>query len=149
LNNDERQWLHALARGPLTRAAADRSMPAATRDALLEKAFIIWVGSSLVISARGREQIAGFRGVPADAAKEEANSGKGKLPDLTESQAAWLQNVLDRRFRGETVGWSEAPHEMLDSLVDKGFIWRFENTIEVDLRGVRALKQLSSVAAGK
>jgi len=105
LSSDERQWLHALVRGPLSRTAADRSMPAATRASLLEKGFIVWVGSSLTLSARGREQVERLReGAPADAAKTESTASNAKPAELTDSQAAWLQNVLDRRFRGEFAG---------------------------------------------
>lgn len=42
LSAEERQWLFAIARGPLTRVAANRSMPEKVRDALIGKRLMRW-----------------------------------------------------------------------------------------------------------
>ena len=42
LSAEERQWLFAIARGPLTRVAANRSMPEKIRDALIGKRLMRW-----------------------------------------------------------------------------------------------------------
>ena len=42
LDASERHWLLALDRGPLTKATADDSVPATTRDSLIEKKLAQW-----------------------------------------------------------------------------------------------------------
>ncbi len=42
LSAEERQWLFAIARGPLTRGAVNRSMPEKVRDALIGKRLMRW-----------------------------------------------------------------------------------------------------------
>ncbi len=42
LNAGERQWLIAIDSSPMTRATAEKRVPAAVRDSLLEKTLVQW-----------------------------------------------------------------------------------------------------------
>ena len=53
LNADERQWLFAIARGPLTRLAVNRSMPESIRESLIGKRLMRWKIGFLEATPRG------------------------------------------------------------------------------------------------
>ena len=53
LSSEERQWLFAIARGPLTRVAANRSMPETIRDSLIGKRLMRWKIGFLEATPRG------------------------------------------------------------------------------------------------
>ena len=42
LDPGERQWLLAIERGPMTKSAADGSVPAQIRDSLIDKKLVQW-----------------------------------------------------------------------------------------------------------
>jgi hypothetical protein len=63
------------------------------------------------------------------------------IEDLTDTQARWLYETIKKRERGVVVHWSAVPKDVRSFLSSRGFIWRYDGTVEVALAGVRALKR--------
>jgi hypothetical protein len=61
LTNGERQWLLAISRGLLKRAAAERSIPFEVLDQLLERRLACWEAGFLSITSKGSSVVALLR----------------------------------------------------------------------------------------
>lgn len=142
IGTDERRWLFALSRGRLSGQAVDRNMPAPVRDSLLARGLVGWAEESFGLTTQGKAEVERLRTReprrPAQQARESVDTKPG---EISEMHLKWLEDALARRLRGELVRWSTIPDVIRAPLEQQGFIWRFEDNAEIDLRAVRALTQ--------
>ncbi len=67
LTGEEVQWLLAISRGPLSKEAADRRVPAAVRDSLITKGLARWKLGFFEIAPGGEASVARRRATRASA----------------------------------------------------------------------------------
>ena len=67
LTGDELQWLLAISRGPLSKEAVDRRMPAGVRDSLITRGLARWRLGFFEITPGGETSVAHRRGSRASA----------------------------------------------------------------------------------
>ena len=67
LTSEEVQWLLAISRGPLSKEAADRRVPAGVRDSLIAKGLARWKLGSFEITSSGTASVAQWRAARATA----------------------------------------------------------------------------------
>jgi hypothetical protein len=67
LTGEEVQWLLAISRGPLSKEAADRRVPAGVRDSLMSKGLARWKLGSFEITPGGETSVARRRAAHAPA----------------------------------------------------------------------------------
>ena len=61
LTSGEKQWLLAISRGPITQAAAERSIPIGILDHLIAKRLVAWQTDLLAITTKGQSAVALLR----------------------------------------------------------------------------------------
>jgi len=61
LTKGERQWLLAISRGPVKRAAAERSVPVEVLDQLIARRLVCWEADLLSITSKGNSVVALLR----------------------------------------------------------------------------------------
>lgn len=142
IGTEERRWLFALARGRLSGQAVDRNMPAPVREALMARGLVSWSDASFGLTANGKLEVERLRSrekrEPARPSQVVPETAPGAVE---EAHLKWLEGALAQRLRGESVSWSAIPDAIRTPLEQGGFIWRFEDQAEIDLRAVRALTQ--------
>ena len=65
LIGEEMQWLLAISRGPLSKEATERRVPAGVRDSLVAKGLARWKLGSFEITPRGEASVAERRAARA------------------------------------------------------------------------------------
>jgi hypothetical protein len=61
LSKSEKQWLLAISRGPIRKAAAELSMPVTIIDRLISQRLLRWEAGFLAITAKGESAVALLR----------------------------------------------------------------------------------------
>lgn len=133
--------MFALARGRLSGQAVDRNMPAPVRDALVARGLVAWADASFGLTTQGKREVERLRSRPEKAASARPAPAQSEsiAGEVSEAHLKWLEAALSQRLRGEVVSWNAIPDAIRAPLESGGFIWRFEDQTEIDLRAVRAL----------